>query len=310
MNRNHFHFIVNDNRLTINNRKTWERAEEILQQKNFSYTVYKTEYPGHAKQLATEILQTTTDETYIIVVGGDGTVHEVVNGAAPFKHARIACLPAGSGNDYANGIQHTKSLHEAIHLIDSTIETASIDVGEFKNDEEQRYFVNSIGMGIDAKIAQGVNKSNWKKTFQALKISKFIYVYFILKELFLFKPFTLHVHVDGVNKTYHKTWLVVVTNQAYFGGGLKISPHSSPTDGMLHMIVVHKIPRLLFLFVFITVFWGGHLSFKKWVDDIACRNVSIISDKHIPIQADGEIVTFQKTEISIQRAALQIVKNN
>ena len=306
--RSEYIYVIKNGNPSSFSWRIWRETEKVLQGKYLRYHVYNTEYAGHAEKIAEEILRGQTKRTILLVVGGDGTLHEVINGAARFPHAVVACIPAGSGNDYARGIQKVANLEQVIQLLDESDDSASnIDLGQILFKEEKSYFVNSLGLGFDASICKAVNESKQKKLFQKWKLGKFIYLYYLFKQLFLFKPFPLHIEVDGRRKDYNRVWFIVVANQPYFGGGLKVSPDASVNDGKFHVIVVHNIPSFLFLLVFSTVFWGGHLKMVKWVDSFICRQIYMMTEKEVPIQADGEVIANSEIFAKVAPKKLMVI---
>jgi len=286
----HVYVIKNGNPASLNSQQVWKRAEKILKKEAILYSVFVTKYAGHAKVIAEDLLRETSIRTLLLVVGGDGTMHEVINGAAPYPHAIVACIPAGSGNDYARGVQKTLNVKEAIKLIQKPDEASRIDLGQMQSKGNKCYFMNSLGLGFDASICEVVNRSKWKPQFQKWKLGKFIYLYYFLKQLFIFKPFSLQVEVDGRHEEYDHVWLIVVANQPYFGGGLKVSPNSTTNDGKFHVLVVNNLSARMFLLVFATIFWGGHLRLSKWVRHFTCNEIKLETEQTVPIQADGEVI--------------------
>ena len=311
LNNEYIYVIKNGNPSSVNSWKIWRKTERILQKKGLRYYVYNTEYAGHAKKIAEEILKNHTTRAILLVVGGDGTLHEVINGAARFSHAVVACVPAGSGNDYARGVQKILNIKQVIQLLNEPdVSTFNIDLGKMRYMEEDKFFVNSLGLGFDASICKVVNESKRKKFFQKWKLGKFIYLYYLFKQLFLFKPFPLHIEVDGRRNEYNKVWFIVVANQPYFGGGLKVSPAASINEGKFHVIVVHNIPSYLFLLVFVTVIWGGHLKMSKWVDAFTCRQIHMVTEKEVPIQADGEVIGHSEVLAKVAPKKLKVISKD
>lgn len=298
------YFIKNKN--TSKSDLVWKFVEREINRHGIAYVFYETEYEGHAKAIAEEILRTTTTNTLIVAVGGDGTVHEIVNGAASFSHAVVACIPAGSGNDYSRGIQNSTSFRDVLDMIQKRKDISSIDMGEFVYEGERRHFINSLGIGFDASISKAVNTSKWKKRFQTLKLGKFIYLYFFIQQLFSFNTFELQTVMNGKTRHMKKVWFLVVANQPYFGGGIKISPQASVKDGKLHVIVVRDLSPFMLLLVFASVFWGGHLKLK-WVESFVCEEIHISTKEHIPIQADGEHIGYSSIRAKILPSSLRII---
>ena len=282
------YFIVNPMAGNETSMKVWKKVEKALESNGVHHAVFFTEEKGHASRLTEEILSGTDRDTRIIAVGGDGTINEVLKGALPFPHAILGSLAAGSGNDYVRGIQKTKGVAQALRLFQDNAHKA-IDIGQYETDGMDGYFMNSLGMGIDAEISAEADRSRLKKWFNLVKAGKLIYLILFLKQLLTYKPGSMELVVDGEIHMLKKVWFIVIANQPHFGGGMKISPQSKLHDGRLNIIAVHDIALLKLLAVFITVLWGGHLKIKN-VDSFSGKMIKMKNHGSAKIQSDGEIV--------------------
>ncbi|MED3552914.1 diacylglycerol kinase family protein [Cytobacillus praedii] len=285
------YFIINPQAKNGRCQKVWRKLEKILNEQNILFEAFFTAYHGHGKEIVHLISEKEAGKKIVIaVVGGDGTMHEVVNGAVANKHIQLAYIPGGSGNDFSRGYGIPRNPVAALyHLLRQLEEEASlIDLGKITNkDEECIYFVNNMGVGLDAHIARKVNLSKIKKLLNHISLGKLVYVYFLLKSVFTYQRSSIEIIIDGKRLTFDSTWFVTVSNQPFYGGGMKISPNASPFDGQLNITIVHNLSRLKLLFVFITVFWGGHVAFKE-VETFTGSEIRISSPGMIQAHADGE----------------------
>ncbi len=301
------YFIVNPVAGNEESLKIWKKAEGILKSKAVPHEVFFTREKGHALRLTKEILSGTKQDTRVIAVGGDGTINEMINGAIGFPHAIIGSLAAGSGNDYVRGIQKTESMEEALSLFqDNAFNT--IDIGQFMTNGKVGYFVNSLGMGIDAEISDEANRSPLKKWFNFVRAGNLIYLFIFIKKLFSYKPSCMELIIDGNRHLLKKVWFVVIANQPYFGGGMKISPMSKVDDGRLNVIAVHDITLLKLLTVFITVLWGGHLNIKN-VDSFSGKMIKMKNKGSVKIQSDGEIVGRDEVAAMVLKEKMRVMFN-
>lgn len=302
--RRTYYFIINPVAKNEGSLKIWEKTMETLEREGIAYNYAFTEYKGHGVELAREFLRRQGD-AILVAIGGDGTIHEVVNGAAGFPSARIAYIPAGSGNDFARGeginSRPSKALEGLLHSERERI----IDLGYYKTSSEG-YFLNSLGIGLDAAITRVVNQSQMKRYFNKIGAGKIIYFAYFLWEWMTYKPDEMEVVIDGERHTFTNTWLVNISNHPYFGGGIKISPNAKPDDGIFHILVIHNIPRLKLLLMFSTVLWGGHLRIKG-VDSFEGRTIRITSSNGAPIQADGDNVGAGDVFIDMQQQMVKLV---
>jgi diacylglycerol kinase (ATP) len=287
----------------------WSKIETHLKNKQLSYLTFFTEYPGHAKVLANQIAQKNLEKTVIIAVGGDGTVHEVMNGIIPFQHITLGFIPGGSGNDFSRGFQIPSTPEEALEVIIRLLkkEAALIDIGEIRmGDRTDHYFINNTGAGFDALISFEVNQSPIKALLNKFSIGRLVYVYFLLKKLFTYKSSTIDLSIDGHSHIFEHTWFVTVSNQPFYGGGMKIAPFAVPDDGLFDITVVHKLSRLKLLLVFISVFWGKHIHFKE-VKTFKGQDISIKTATPLFVHADGEHIGNTPLTIKLQRCALNVI---
>lgn len=300
---NRIYFIVNPAAKNERSRELWRKIENSL---NIPHTVFYTEHMGHAEAIVRDILQKTTFRTLFVSVGGDGTLHEVINGAQGYPHAIITSIPAGSGNDFVRGVQKTKNVKEALDLISQADSShVAVDLGQFIIEGEQRHFVNSIGIGIDAEVIYAMNQSTIKKWFNIFKAGKLAYIYTFIKKVITYKRSDMEISIDGNEFYFKKVWFIVVANQPFFGGGINISPASKSSDGKFEVLAVHTISPLKLLLVFISVYWGGHLRIKH-VDMFTGKRIRIRSFDSVRIQADGEIVGSTSVDIQVAERDLHV----
>ncbi|TKC15864.1 diacylglycerol/lipid kinase family protein [Robertmurraya kyonggiensis] len=294
--------IINPQAKNGYSKKVWLDVEKELQSRQIPYTAFNTEYPGHARELARSICKETKheDKAVIVVIGGDGTLHEVINGTVGAKNVSVGFIPGGSGNDFSRGYGIPKNHLSASNFLLKQIDLQPIlvDVGEIVHSEEKTtYFVNNMGAGFDALITKEANHSKLKKVMNRFSLGNLIYAYFVLKKLFTFKRTVVNMTIDGKKYKFEETWFVTVSNQPYYGGGMKISPKASVRDGLLNVTVVQNLSRMKFLFVFITVFWGGHERMKE-VKNFLGKEIFIESKDPLFVHADGEFIG--ETPVSIQ----------
>lgn len=305
----HFFFIINPKAGNGHCLKTWKKIEAQLKIEQHSYFAYFTEYPGHAKKMASQIADSNDDPKIIIAVGGDGTIHEVMNGIIKYKNITLGFIPGGSGNDFSRGFQIPADPLEALKVLLRLMkqEPALVDAGKMTmEDEAEHFFINNMGAGFDAVIAHQVNHSRMKALLNKLSLGSLVYVYFLLKELFSYKTATIELSIDGEKHIFERTWFITVSNQPYYGGGMKIAPAAEPDDGILDITVVHQLSRLKLLLVFISVFWGKHIHFKA-VKTFKGKMVSIQTAASLYVHGDGEHIGYTPLKIAIELKGLQVL---
>ncbi|MGD7044289.1 diacylglycerol/lipid kinase family protein [Jeotgalibacillus proteolyticus] len=227
------------------------------------------------------------EKTLFAGIGGDGTMHELVNATARFPHAYVTSIAAGSGNDFARHFSSFPLLPESFHELsnwDGTNEKH--DAARFKG-QKTGWFVNNLGIGFDAAVANSSNRSRFKKWLNRIKLGKLIYVYYLIYHLISYKPQSMKVQIDGKTLNLKKVWFITIANQPYYGGGMMIAPYARSDDGMLDLTIVHHLSRLKFLTVFFSVFFGGHLRFKEVTTEQG-KQIKVETEEQALIHADGE----------------------
>lgn len=166
--------------------------------------------------------------------------------------------------------------------------------------------MNNMGVGFDAVIAKEANESGVKRLLNRLSLGRLVYAYILIKKLITYRCVPIELIVDGRKYKFEAAWFVTISNQPYFGGGMKIAPSAMPADGLLDVTVVHRLSRWKLLLVFISVFWGKHTLFKE-VQQFTGKSISIQSPFEILSHADGEVIGHTPLKIQNCPKALKII---
>ena len=228
------------------------------------------------------LLKSHPKEDPVYLLGGDGTLNHFINQTFELHPLgfSIHLVPLGSGNDFYRTLKKDPSKTQFIY--------------EVKTPQETRYFINGMGIGIDGEIGLHVNASPTKK--------RSTYFFETIKGLVRYQPQTVEVTLDDTPYTFEKTYLVVASNGQYFGSGMRISPDASLSDDALDVIIVHAISRIKILMIFLSIYIGKHLAFKKHVFHTQASKITIKQSKPGVLQTDGETwpdqttLTIQKTD--------------
>lgn len=276
------------------------------------YTSYLTKYPTHATEL-TEQIKKEAPQALIIAVGGDGTINEIVNGAVN-SELTIGAIESGSGNDFARYFYCFKTPEDIEQFI-ANQKNDQTDVGKVISSQTEKYFINNSGLGFDALICERVARSKFKYFLNKISLGKLVYLYYVMQELIRFKPFQLTVESDMDSRTYEDVWFVTASNQPYFGGGMKISPHSDAKDGQLEYTIAHQLGKIRFLMIFWKVFQGNHLKYTKYVKQMRGASCQVEANNSLFGHVDGEFysvdlnekLTFSAQKDLLKRATDQTV---
>lgn len=287
-------FIVNEH--AGNGRNVWQRIQRQL---TIPYDVYKTAYKQHATAIAAQIAA-TKQPTCLIAVGGDGTIHEVISGIVGATSIIVGVFSAGSGNDFGRAYEVFDSV-AALEQWYETKQMATHDIGTF----QQAFFMNNAGFGFDAYVAALANASTLKNILNRVKLGKLAYIYFLVRALFTYDTATFTIN----GERYEHVWFITVSNQPYFGGGMKLSPHSKTNDGMLECTVVHHLSKLKLLTMFVTVFWGGHTHFREVTQFTASSfQVDVYGKTYCHIDGETFVINKQSVPIAVQPRSWQLAQ--
>jgi diacylglycerol kinase (ATP) len=293
------YFIINPNAKNGYSLKVWAKVEKELKRQQIPYEAFLTAYKGNGAEIAM-LLARQEGEVSITVVGGDGTLNEVVNGVISIPHVKVGFIPAGSGNDFARGFQIPRNPLHALSVLlrERKQEPRLTDVGRIsRSSTEDMYFINNMGAGLDGLISKLANQSKMKKWLNKLSLGGLVYVYLLIKEILFYQPTDVQLTVDGITYDFPATWFVTVANQPFYGGGMQIAPNAKTDDGLLNIVIVHRLSRLKMLSVFVSVFWGGHVAFKE-VKMLTGREIQIYSSTPMMAHVDGDY--FAETPLQIQ----------
>lgn len=265
-----------------------------------------TVYPTHATELAKQAGEQGYD--MIIAMGGDGTVHEVVNGIMQLpedKRPVLGVVPVGSGNDFAHAIGVPM---ESDHALDHALkgQPSTIDLGAMTDEHGRKeYFDNTLGIGFDAVVTIRAHKLTLLRGFV-------MYLTAVLQTIFLnHEPIKMQIEADG-KRWEQSNLLLTLCNGPREGGGFLIAPDAKVDDGILHYAMIVNVSRLMMLRIVPEVMNGTHGKFKE-VTLGSCKNMSITTDRPMYIHSDGEIYTsfgsnLRQLNFEILPSALKVVR--
>lgn len=303
-------FIVNTAASNGKSLKVWKRTVNELERRKVNYRTFTTKYPGHATELARQIAKMYEDKIAgVICVGGDGTMNEIINGLVDHPEIKIGFIPAGTGNDFSRGFSLPKTPLGTLNLILKRMNKPlrKYDVGRASFDQIKKThrFVSSLGIGFDAEVSKVANESKIKKYLNQIGLGFLAYVVALMKLLFTYQVTNVTLLIDGNIYRYKNVWFVTISNQKYYGGGMKISPNARPNDGVFNITVVHEMSRLKLLAVFGSVFFGKHVLFKE-VSLHTGETIRVESEKPLLVHADGELITKSPVTVTVEKSRMNI----
>ena len=262
-----------------------------MEKENIDYAIHITRELKSSREKTEELIK--NGATDIIAVGGDGTLHEVINGFSNFEKVNLGIIPCGTGNDFARAINLPKNPIKALELIlhNKPQYTDYMQMPTVRG-------LNIIGTGIDVDVLKRYNALK-KKT-------KFGYTKCLIKTLIDFEYTNFTVEIDG-EKTYVRSFIAGVCNGYRYGGGIPICPIASTSDGELDFIAVKEIPRIKILGAFIKLKGGKILKIKQSFHK-KVKEIKITSDKPFAVNVDGELYENIPFEVKIVSNTLKIYR--
>jgi YegS/Rv2252/BmrU family lipid kinase len=287
--------------------REWPRVRKHLIEKGLSFDYVYTEGVGHAIELARAAAN--GDYRYIIAVGGDGTVNEVVNGildSAGSHNTILGIVSAGTTCSFARSIGVPLDPLSSCNLLISQ-NRLPIDVGlvEYKNEDRhlRRFFVNEVDVGFGATL---VKASKLMPSYFGRKVNYLPYFLGGVGTLLKYKNKRIALRVEEEAEEICVCTMVVIANGAYFGGGMCIAPDAKPNDGLLDMVIFGDMAKSEIMKIWTMTYEGRHVSHDK-VKLRRMRKVTIQCSEQVFVEADGEFLGEGPLSFSVLPSALSIV---
>ncbi|KAF5464345.1 hypothetical protein F2P56_014427 [Juglans regia] len=307
-------FVVNPRGANGRTGKEWKKLLPYLRSRlggDCNICESMTSGPSHAVDITREAIQDGADA--VIAVGGDGTLHEVVNGffwdGKPIaNHGELACstalgiIPLGTGSDFARTFGWKNDPHEAIERIAKGLRSR-IDIGVISTERgELHYFINVADIHLSAKA--GFYASRYKR------YGNLCYVLGALQAFMGHHNKDLRIRVnEGEWEVCSQVTALCIGNAKYFGGGMKITPNADPCSGSLEVVILQDFKWYDFIFKLHKLYWGTHLLVKN----VSSRSVHSIEVEDLSgsgsiyIQSDGEHLGFLPRKVCVLPAAIELI---
>ena len=299
-----YHMIINPASRSGRGKQYWTILENYLNDHNINYTAHISQKLGHVTEIMRELtrsLDSNSETIKVIVLGGDGTVNEALQGICNFEKVHFSYIPTGSSNDFARNFNISKDpIVNLEHILYSSQEKV-IDLGKATYDigngnSESRYFVVSCGIGFDAAICEAVLHSKAKLFLNKLGLGKFVYLFNALKILANTESIHASLTLEDSNTIIPVKNLLFLAgmNHKYEGGGFMFAPNADNSDELLDLCLVSNVSKLKVLRVIPTAFNGAHFRFKG-VDSYRTKSYTITTKAPMWVHTDGEILARTQT---------------
>ena len=281
-------FIINPAAGSHDRTKYYSVAiHDICSARNLDYRIEVSAAPGECTRIAREAAE-TGEEIRIYACGGDGTLNEVVAGAAGFPNAAVTAYSGGSGNDFTKLFSEPKAFFDLERLLDA--EEAQFDLINCNGN----LALNICSVGLDARISTDV------ASYKRLPLLSGFRAYAVSTAVNVVKRIAEHYVVEVNGETIDGEYtFVCVCNGRYYGGGFNPVPEADPADGWLDVLLVKKISRLQIPLVIGKYKDGRYAELPHLVRHIRTKCLKIRCDKATPVNLDGEVRMAQVADFKL-----------
>lgn len=257
-----------------------------------------TEHPAHATKIAAQAAAQGYE--LVIVLGGDGTVHETINGLMQIpaeRRPRLGLIPLGSGNDFAGGLKVPFHPEDAVRRAFEG-QPKPVDVIHITDGAgHSEYFNNSCGIGFDAAVNLRTRELTFVHGF-------FMYLTGVLLTIaFNFQAPRMKITYDG-GVIDQPTMMLTLGNGPRQGGGFQTTPNAKPDDGVVDFLYIHQISQLRMLYMLIRVLQVAHIH-EPDVAIKTTRKMVVDADRALPIHVDGEV--FATYEANVRHVEIEVI---
>jgi len=252
-----------------------------------------SEFPGHLAQAAGE-----ARGSLLVVIGGDGTVNEVVNGVAGTE-TEIAVLPCGTGQDFGRTHGIPSRFDDAVRVaLDGGTQT--IDLGRVELDDgTARFYANVGSAGMSGAVARRANAMTKRFGGRAT------FFYALTREFLAWQNTQVTVELEDGSRHEGPMHDVIVANGNWHGGGMKLAPEARQDDGAFDIVTIGDVNKLDFLTTAPKLYSGRYLSHPK-VELLRSSSVAISAAEPLPLEVDGEPIGATPARFEVVPAALRL----
>jgi len=290
-----YHIIINPNGGKGKSLKALKVVEEKLKKAKAEYVVHETERAGHATEIARELSK--EPNTDILMMGGDGTYYEILNGIENFENVTLGFIPCGSGNDFVKASGHPSKFEEALDVVlkgnKGYIDFIQLD---------DRRCINVLGAGMDVdvllKYASMTSFKPGKPRYYASFFSTIAHT----------KYHHFRISLDGKEAKEVSVFMIGIGNGQFIGGGLPICYNAKVDDGKLRVVYVEEMNKALIPFRLPFFLNGKTFMSRKWVNvfDVNEIELEVLDDSQF--EADGEIFGGTKIHCKVVSNKLRVFK--
>lgn len=284
---------------------------KLLKARREPFVYRVTKYESHAIELARELVEEKSC-TRILVLGGDGTLSEVINGimraditAEQRAKIQFGLMPRGTGNDFARHWGLNKDFKRSLDIFFQG-HSKPIDVGCVtywrNNIPHHRYFINSLGFGFDPLVCRMANQLKYYIGSHHVN-----YFFALFGALAKYKNYHVRLDVKGETVVEGKMFVACMSNGSYVGGGMRLNPNADPCDGVLNAIFLTP-PSVREISQAIPKLFNGELQSLPFVHSVSGDEMLVHTKQYQAFQADGIVLDITgPCQVTCMKHALQMI---
>lgn len=307
------HLLVNLKSGSNKGAKALKEIEAALKKEKLAYNIQISTYPGQLVPIATKTAnEINNNYECIVVVGGDGSLNQALNGVKNSLHPDTppAYFPAGTGNDFARAAKLQNNPLKFIKKIKNHPTVTNVDCGRYQDllTGEEKYFVNNLGIGFDAFVVNKTNHSKLKTKFNKINIGNLTYGINIAQALKGQDNFKVKILTNEHTYSYDHAYLVTTTNHPYFGGGVPILPIANIYNHKLDIAIVEKPNLAKFLYLFSKLLLNGSHMQSKQFHYFEANKIEVETYQAEYGQLDGEELNRRKFHLKFEVDHFKLLK--
>ena len=269
------------------------RVEAYLADRNIVHQTAVSGRPGHVTEIAAEAAG--RGQSPVVLVGGDGTLFEAVNGMARAgRFLPVAQIPVGTGNSVIKDLG-IESVEDGLRALTEG-RTRAVDLGRVRSPAGEYHFVNLVGAGFVANVA---SRAGSFKLF-----GEFAYTIGVLLELVFLRAVPCRLTADG-KESIRDAVFIEVCNSRKTGGQMIMAPSAEVDDGLFDVVIARAMSRRTLLKLFPRIFTGEHVK-DPHVETFRCSRLSVSFDPPQKVTPDGELRGSTPLEIEVVPRALEV----
>lgn len=286
-----YYFIVNPRSSRGRGLRIWKKVLRYLNKidRATNYEVFITDKRGDAREFSKRLTEKSREPKTITVIGGDGTLNEVVDGSNLNNgNVSIAFFPSRTDNDFFRSTRRGYNLKQQLRRIFNTDEEQLFDYGVLNSPSGNRRFVVSAGIGFDAAMLHDVllEQTSMQQILLSRRLS---YLLAFFRELRRAEQTQGSVVLDGERRFEFNNIIFISAHVHPYEGGYKLGPTANGSDGYLDLVVVSTRHKSRVVGIMLSSLTGSHQNMTG-VHVYRCRTAEIHTKRPMPVHTDGEIV--------------------